>query len=67
MLLKNGADPNARTVETGYSLPKTALDWAKEEGFDDAVKLLTPVTDDSAFRPKGPTRPAKRVKASPSD
>ena len=44
ILLKNGADPNAKTVKTEYSLPETALDWAKEEDRTEAVKLLTPVT-----------------------
>ncbi|MCP4377731.1 MAG: hypothetical protein GY794_16335 [bacterium] len=44
ILLANGADPNAKTAETKYNLPETALDWAKEEKRTKAVKALTPVT-----------------------
>lgn len=63
MLLKNGADPNAKTVETEYNLPETALDWAKKEDRTEAVKLLAPVTKPDIWIPPKSTKMYKMHKS----
>jgi len=62
ILLANGADPNAKTVEGEYNLPATALDWAKKEKRAEAVKLLTPVTKQEAIRLRFPGTMHKAIK-----
>jgi cytohesin len=60
-------DKGWRIEDVTLWAPGTALDWAREGDREEAIKLLAPLTDDSAFKSKGPSRPTKSVKASPSD